>query len=456
MTILERDEDERQSHMAGVCLGPDAVAWLARHDRRPEAFSHKSTRVQLLQRDGSLTIFANARRQITSWDTWYLRLRSLFDGYRSSYYPSPPPMSDATTTATTTNDGRALYQSCREVLDVQRVRQQQQQQQQYKQEGYVDGDSDGDGMVVTIRDRHTSIISQATADLVIGADGPDSVLRAQYLPQSHRQYAGYLAWRGTVPAHRVSAATQHLFRRSVTVHMMRAAQSHCIVYTIPGAHGSLADDQKLLNFLWYTNESDPATLDAIMTDRFDSAHRHHNIVPAGHLRDDVWAAQLARAKTGLASGSGSASPPFPAPLLEIVLAIERPFVQVITDCGPPPRAAFEDGRVLLVGDALSLYRPHTAFSGTQAAFDALAVAALLRGELRLDEWEEQVLRYGRLHWAQSIWWGTFYQSSVAVALLAGMRYWAYCALDRFQSWWYGTPSLLRTSSSVAEEYDSDE
>ena len=33
VTIIEKADDERQSHMAGVCLGLDAQRFLARHDR---------------------------------------------------------------------------------------------------------------------------------------------------------------------------------------------------------------------------------------------------------------------------------------------------------------------------------------------------------------------------------------------------------------------------------------
>lgn len=147
---------------------------------------------------------------------------------------------------------------------------------------------------------------------------------------------------------------------------------HCIIYTIPGANGSLEPGNRLLNFLWYTNESEES-LQEILIDSIDG-YRHHNIVPAGHVREDIWNAQLMRAKMAL----------LPVAFYEVMSKIQRPFIQVITDfCST--KAAFEDGKVLLVGDAVSLFRPHIAFSGTQAAYHALRVEQYLDGKITLQE-----------------------------------------------------------------------
>ena len=48
----------------------------------------------------------------------------------------------------------------------------------------------------------------ATADLVIAADGASSSVRSILLPQVQRRYAGYVAWRGTVPEREVSDGCQ--------------------------------------------------------------------------------------------------------------------------------------------------------------------------------------------------------------------------------------------------------
>lgn len=409
--IIERESNERQSHMAGVCLGLDAEAYLSHHDRLTEVFSHRSNRLQTLSDDQPIRIFVNILRDITSWDTWYFRLRSCYDGYSSPFYPLPP--------SATETDGTAVYTNRHEILDVKRA--------------------DGGDMELKVLNCGTQEITKIKADLVIGADGPDSFVRSKYLPDTKRRYVGYIAWRGTVPEREVSAATRDIFKRSVTLQLMHL--QHCIVYTIPGPNGSLEPGERLLNFLWYTNESEEA-LDEIMVDAVDG-HRHHNIVPAGRVCPDIWATRLREAKRI----------PLAVPFLEIMTKIRSPFIQVITEfCSP--RAAFEDGRVLLVGDALSLFRPHTAFSATQAAFDALRVNDYVDRKMSLEEWEEKVLRFAHLHWSQSAWWGAYYQQPKPIAIILALRYWAYCGIDRIKSWWQGEDLLLRTSVNRVVPYDS--
>ncbi|KAJ2994425.1 hypothetical protein NUW58_g1564 [Xylaria curta] len=312
--ILEKDEDERQSHMAGVCLGLDAKQFLSRYDRHTTSFTHTTTRIQVLKNDKT-QMFFEVRRDITSWDTFYFRLRSCFDGYISSHNLSPPIKCE--------NMELCSYESRKELLDIERV-----------------GGEDF-GLELTVLNRETNVTEAIRADLVIGADGPSSFIRAKYSPGTERQYVGYVAWRGTVPENELSTATRETCNSSATV--VRFHRHHCIMYMIPGANGSLKQGERLMNFLWYTNES-AESLTEIMMDGV-TGHVHHNIVPAGHVRKDVWAERLQRAKVDLSG-----------PFLEVVLKIKRPFIQVITEfCSS--KAVFEEGRVLLVGDSVSLIRP---------------------------------------------------------------------------------------------------
>ena len=55
-----------------------------------------------------------------------------------------------------------------------------------------------------------------------------------------------------------------------------------------------------------------------------------------------------------------------------------------------PRAVFFNGKLLLVGDALAQFRPHVGSSTNQAALDALLLEKVFKGEIGLDQWEEQV------------------------------------------------------------------
>jgi len=46
--------------------------------------------------------------------------------------------------------------------------------------------------------------SRVDGDLLVGADGLHSTVRAQYLPELAPRYAGYVAWRGVVEADALS------------------------------------------------------------------------------------------------------------------------------------------------------------------------------------------------------------------------------------------------------------
>ncbi|KAI0022610.1 FAD/NAD(P)-binding domain-containing protein [Xylariomycetidae sp. FL0641] len=414
VTIFEKDDDERPSHMAGVCLGQDARELLSRHDSLTQEyptfpFSHRSIRVQALDSDGSIRVFVNGRRDITSWDSLYFRLRSCFDGYISSYYHTPPTASPS--------DGIVNFESKKEVRRVER----------------------GADSKITLStfDLSTQTTSDIQADFLIGADGPNSMIRSKFIPHVTRQYVGYIAWRGTVPEDQVSASTRDIFQESVTVHMMKG--QHCVMYTIPGPNGTLEPGKRLLNFLWYTNET-PEALEAIMTGK--EGHHYRNIVPSGCVRPEIWSSRLEHAQ-GI---------PLPQAFLEVIMKIRQPFIQRITEfCSP--KATFEDGKVLIIGDALSLFRPHTAFSCTQAAFHTSMVEAYIGGKVSLEQYEENVLRYSYLHYKQSAWWGAFYQDCFASSMLVAVHYWFYCGVDQVKSWWNGQPALLRTSTRSVVDSD---
>jgi 2-polyprenyl-6-methoxyphenol hydroxylase-like FAD-dependent oxidoreductase len=403
--------------MAGLGLGPDALRFLADHDRHESVFYQPSYRLQLHKPDGTVNPFLYGRRNLSSWDTFYFRLRSSFDGYKSSYYPVPAP--------TSATDGPVLYASSKELVDISRGN------------GGACAEED-DKVMLTVLDLNTQAVSQMGADLVIAADGPNSVVRSRYLqPDIQREYVGYVAWRGVVMESEVTEATRDAMEHSVNVHMPAGKTQHFILYMIPGEDGSLEPGTRYLNMVWFTNET-PEALDEIMKDGTDG-HRHRYTVPTGRLRPEVWNRQVERAR----------QMPLPPAILEVVTKIKRPFVQVITE-SLASQAAFEDGKVLLVGEALCLMRVHNAFSATMAAFTALRVRDYVRGHLGLSDWEDKVLRFAKLHFWQAVWWGKFYQSNIMVALGSACYYWWLCGVDRLKCWWAGEEPLLRTTTTNEE------
>ena len=150
--------------------------------------------------------------------------------------------------------------------------------------------------------------------------------------------------------------------------------------------------------------------------------RHRTSLPPGKVKEETWNAQRARARLSHASYHA-----FPPPYLEILFSITSPFVHLITDY-VSPSVAFADGKVLLVGDAATLVRPHIAFSTNQAASHALLTERLVKGEIKnVRDWEWQVLTAGSLHWKRSVWFGDWFQRPFRMAVWSGVAYWVAAA-----------------------------
>ena len=175
-------------------------------------------------------------------------------------------------------------------------------------------------------------------------------------------------------------------------------------YLVPGEDGSLQSGERQVNFVWYYNcPGNSREFVDIMTDI--DGHRHRSTVPPGKIRPEVWAKQQAYGRRFLA-----------APVKELVDKITSPFVTAISDC-QAPRASFFANKLLLVGDALALFRPHIAQSTNQAATDCMLLEQTLRGKMDFSEWEKQVTRYAHLTRLRS--------NVVGTQILSGSLTWLY-------------------------------
>jgi 2,6-dihydroxypyridine 3-monooxygenase len=218
-----------------------------------------------------------------------------------------------------------------------------------------------------------------SANLAVFADGILSTGRRLLAPETPITYAGYVTWRGFVPASELSEEALGLFSDAVTYSVID--YSHMIVYAIPDPNRHKA---LLFNFVWYRNVKEGAALDDLMTDR--SGVRRPISVPAGALQERYL--QLIKA---------DAQALLPPAAAEVVVKTREPFVQALYDVSVDHMAF---GRACLVGDAAFVTRPHAGAATTKAAVNSWELADALvehGGDVprALEAWEPEQLALGR-------------------------------------------------------------
>ncbi len=138
--------------------------------------------------------------------------------------------------------------------------------------------------------------------------------------------------------------------------------------------------------------------------------RHRSTLPPGKIRPEIWAKQQAY-------GQGLLAPP----VKELVDKIESPFVTAISDF-ESPRACFFDNKLILVGDALALFRPHTAQSTNQSATDCLLLEKVLKGDMEISQCERKMRQYAHITRLHSNVFGTERLAGYWVKLYHAMRH----------------------------------
>jgi len=219
------------------------------------------------------------------------------------------------------------------------------------------------------------------ADLLVCADGINSTARKLMVPDASPEYAGYVAWRGTVGKQNLSAETFEALQEAITYHLM--ADGHLLAYPILTRDRDTGKAKRLINWLWYVNVSEGDPLDDLLTDR------------DGVLRDTSLAYNTLQEKH-VARLRQNARKKLPPLFAELVLSTQGPFIQAVFD-GLIPTMAF--GRVCIMGDAAFAARPHCGAGTAKAAEDAWQLGNALAKtnndvSVALQHWQERQLQCG--------------------------------------------------------------
>ena len=181
MTILERNPTPLLHNQgAGIVAGGDVLEFFEKYISSWRSIGVESQLRQHLDRNGNIVQRQHYRQSMTSWDLLYNLLRANFDGSGSI-------VSEASGKTPAKNE--AVYQYGAKVMGFQDL---------------------ADVMEVTYVDHEGASISKS-ADLVIAADGAGSKVREILTPDVTRRYAGYVAFRGTVPETKATQMCKDMF-----------------------------------------------------------------------------------------------------------------------------------------------------------------------------------------------------------------------------------------------------
>ncbi|GAA4868869.1 FAD-dependent monooxygenase [Kitasatospora terrestris] len=184
-------------------------------------------------------------------------------------------------------------------------------------------------------------------DLVVGADGYRSTVRSAMYPGLEAEYGGYVAWRGTLPAADLPGPAGAFPERDAPTIVYPGG--HMIIYRIPGATG--------VDVNWVLYATPPGAADT---------------PPGRELTDELREFQQDLMDRHF--------PPFWRETVRRTPA-EAAFVQPIYDLAVEHVAR---GRLVLLGDAAAIARPHTGSGAIKALQDAAVLEEALRPDGGLD------------------------------------------------------------------------
>jgi 2,6-dihydroxypyridine 3-monooxygenase len=301
VNVYERSDKKLEQRGAGIGLLEETSRYITDVLKNPkDQFSIQTDYIRYLDRDNNVVYEKNHKYFFSSWNAIY---RQLHDSFGDENYH--------------------LGKEC------------------------VDWNLNSDSPSITFADG-----SKVNSDLVIFADGVGSHAREKLQPDVKREYAGYVAWRGMVPETSITEENSKILGNAITYYVY--ANSHILVYPIPGLDGSCKKGERLINFVWYRNYANGSELKSLLTDKNGSLRDIS--IPPGY----VSAIHEKEAKA-------HADARLPSAISEVILKTESPFIQVVYDVIVHTMVF---NSACLLGDAANIARPHAAAGTAKAAEDA--------------------------------------------------------------------------------------
>jgi 2-polyprenyl-6-methoxyphenol hydroxylase-like FAD-dependent oxidoreductase len=188
-------------------------------------------------------------------------------------------------------------------------------------------------------------------DLVICADGYDSLGRKSLFPEAKLQYRGYVLWRGVMEEKDLADCGP------LEAQLQRVGydEAHGVFYFVPGVNGSVAKGERWVNWALYVRVPQEE-LTGFLTDKDGKPHEGSLAPGMMPLEQEASLKRLARDR-------------LPSYYADIIRNSQDTFAQAIYIVSLP---GYHKGRVCLAGDAGSVAPPFTAsgvFKGMNNAID---------------------------------------------------------------------------------------